>query len=66
MAGKHDEVITKFRKADELEQVAGNGGQEVRDWLAVAEATPAVLRPRVLAYEPLPGCGIGVMAWSTN
>jgi aromatic ring-opening dioxygenase catalytic subunit (LigB family) len=64
--GKQAEVIAKFRKAEELEQVAGNGGQEVRDWLAVAEAAPLSLKPRVLAYEPLPGCGIGVMAWSAN
>jgi len=27
---------------------------------------PADLKPRVLAYEPMPGCGIGVMAWAMN
>lgn len=60
------EVIAKYKRAEDLEQVAGNGGQEVRDWLAVAGAMPANLRPRVLAYEPIPGCGIGVMAWARN
>jgi hypothetical protein len=64
VAGKADEVITKYKKAEELEHVAGNGGQEVRDWLAVAAAMPERLKPRVLSYEPIPGCGIGVMAWA--
>lgn len=64
IAGKTDEVITKYKKAEELERVAGNGGQEVRDWLAVAAAMPTYLKPRVLSYEPIPGCGIGVMAWA--
>lgn len=66
VAGKSDEVISRYRKAEELEHAAGNGGQEVRDWLAVAGAMPAHLKPRVLSYEPLPGCGIGVMAWATE
>jgi aromatic ring-opening dioxygenase catalytic subunit (LigB family) len=66
VAGKGAEVIAKYQKAEELEQVAGNGGQEVRDWLAVAGAMPASLKPRVLSYEPIPGCGIGVMAWAKN
>jgi hypothetical protein len=59
-------VLTKYQKAEELEKVAGNGGQEVRDWLAVAGAMPPTLKPRVLSYEPLPGCGIEVMAWARD
>jgi hypothetical protein len=66
VAGKGDEVITKYKKAEELEQVAGKGGQEVRDGLAVAGAMPAHLKPRVLSYEPIPGCGIGEMAWASE
>ncbi len=64
--GRGTEVIEKYHKAEELEQAAGNGGQEIRDWLAVAGAMPASLKPRVLAYEPIPGCGIGVMEWARN
>ena len=60
------DVIAKYPKPEELEKEAGNGGQEIRDWLAVAAAMPARLKPRVLTYEPLPGCGIGVMAWARN
>jgi aromatic ring-opening dioxygenase catalytic subunit (LigB family) len=62
--GQQNEIIARFRKTEELEAVAGNGGQEVRDWMAAAAAMPPTLRPQVLTYEPLPGCGIGVMAWS--
>jgi aromatic ring-opening dioxygenase catalytic subunit (LigB family) len=65
-AGHQSEIIARYRKAEELDAVAGNGGQEVRDWLAAAGAMPAELNAKVLAYEPLPGCGIGVMAWSKN
>lgn len=63
--GKAAEVIEKYKKADDLEKVAGNGGQEIRDWLAVAGAMPSRLQPRVLAYEPIPqwATGTGVMAW---
>lgn len=57
------DVIATYKKSEDLEKDAGNGGQEIRDWLAVAAAMPATLTPRILAYEPLPGCGIGVMAW---
>jgi aromatic ring-opening dioxygenase catalytic subunit (LigB family) len=64
VGGRGAEVLTKYQRAEELEKEAGNGGQEVRDWLAVAGAMPASLKPRVLAYEPIPGCGIGVMAWA--
>lgn len=64
--GKAAEVIEKYKKADDLEKVAGNGGQEIRDWLAVAGAMPSSLQPRVLAYEPIPqwATGTGVMAWA--
>jgi aromatic ring-opening dioxygenase catalytic subunit (LigB family) len=62
--GQQDEIVTRYRKAEELEADAGNGGQEVRDWLAAAGAMPPGLKAQVLAYEPLPGCGIGVMAWT--
>ncbi len=63
---KANEVIEKYKKAEDLEEIAGNGGQEIRDWLAVAGAVPAHLRARVLAYEPIPqwATGTGVMAWT--
>lgn len=66
--GKSTEVIEKYKKAEELEKTAGNGGQEIRDWLAVAGAMPVELTPRVLAYEPIPqwATGTGVMAWAGN
>jgi len=66
VASRGTDVIAKYPKPEELEKDAGNGGQEIRDWLAVAAAMPAHLKPRVLTYEPLPGCGIGVMAWARN
>lgn len=60
-----DQVFAKYPR-NELEGIAGNGGNEVRDWLAVAGAMPAGLRPEVLAYEPIRqwATGTGVMAWS--
>jgi len=66
--GKSAEVVEKYKKAEELEMIAGNGGQEIRDWLAVAGAMPSSLTPRVLAYEPIPqwATGTGVMAWARN
>ena len=66
--GKSAEVVEKYKNAEELEQIAGNGGQEIRDWLAVAGAMPTNLKPRVLAYEPIPqwATGTGVMAWARN
>jgi aromatic ring-opening dioxygenase catalytic subunit (LigB family) len=66
VAGKEDEVVDRYPKYEVLEKEAGNGGQEIRDWLAVAAAMPTPLRPRILTYEPMPGCGIGVMAWTGN
>jgi len=65
-AGRQSDIIARYKKAEELDAVAGNGGQEVRDWLAAAGAMPPSLRAQVLAYEPVPGCGIGVMAWTKN
>jgi aromatic ring-opening dioxygenase catalytic subunit (LigB family) len=65
-AGKQSEIIAKYKKAEDIEAVAGNGGQEVRDWLAAAAAMPATFKGQVLTYEPRPGCGIGVMAWTRN
>ncbi|MCS6927349.1 MAG: hypothetical protein NZ578_15775 [Candidatus Binatia bacterium] len=64
--GRSGEVIETYKKAEDLEKVAGNGGQEIRDWLAVAGAMPPTLTPRVLAYEPIPqwATGTGVMAWA--
>jgi aromatic ring-opening dioxygenase catalytic subunit (LigB family) len=64
--GQLDQIVARYGKAEELEAVAGNGGQEIRDWLAVAAAMPASLRAKNLAYEPLPGCGIGIMVWSQS
>ncbi len=66
--GKSAEVIEKYKNAEELEKIAGNGGQEIRDWLAVAGAMPSRLKPRVLAYEPIPqwATGTGVLAWAKN
>jgi hypothetical protein len=62
------EVIEKYRSRAELEHTAGNGGNEIRDWLAVAGAMPERLRPRVLAYEPVQEwvTGTGVMAWAAT
>jgi aromatic ring-opening dioxygenase catalytic subunit (LigB family) len=64
--GRQSDVIARYKKAEELDAVAGNGGQEVRDWLAAAGAMPSSFKAQTLAYEPLPGCGIGVMAWTKN
>ncbi len=68
VAGRSAEVVEKYRRSEDLERIAGNGGQEIRDWLAVAGAMPSYLKPRVLAYEPIPqwATGTGVMAWAAN
>ncbi|MGH7985197.1 MAG: hypothetical protein ACREQX_02785 [Candidatus Binataceae bacterium] len=65
--GRASEVL-KYRGWEELEHIAGNGGQEIRDWLAVAGAMPLRLKPRVLAYEPIRqwATGTGVMAWASK
>ncbi len=45
---------------DAIERDGGNGGQEIRNWIAVLGALPGV-KGEVLAYEPVPewltGCG---------
>jgi len=68
LEGKSAEVIEKYKNWEELEKTAGNGGQEIRDWLAVAGAMPSGLKPRVLAYEPIQQwvTGTGIMAWTRN
>jgi hypothetical protein len=65
-AGAIPEIATRYARYEDLEAVAGNGGHEIRDWLAVAGAMPSHLKPRVLAYEALRPwfTGTGVMAWS--
>jgi hypothetical protein len=62
------EAAGRYAKYEDLEAVAGNGGHEIRDWLAVAGAMPSQLRPTVLAYEPLKpwSTGTGIMAWSAE
>ncbi|MBI1725811.1 MAG: hypothetical protein HYR50_00930 [Candidatus Rokubacteria bacterium] len=46
--------------ANEIERDGGNGGQEIRHWIAVPDALPGV-KGEVLAYKPVPewltGCG---------
>jgi hypothetical protein len=66
--GEISEVTTRYAKYEDLEAVAGNGGHEIRDWLAVAGAMPPQLHPHVLAYEPLKSwlTGTGIMAWSSD
>jgi aromatic ring-opening dioxygenase catalytic subunit (LigB family) len=65
---RNGDVWERYRHAEDLEKVAGNGGQEIRDWLAVAGAMPLQLKPQVLAYEPIPqwATGTGVMAWTAD
>ena len=62
------DVVEKYRRSEDLERDAGNGGQEIRDWLAVAGAMPPRLKSQVLAYEPIPqwATGTGVMAWTAD
>jgi len=66
-AGGIPEITERYARYEDLEAVAGNGGHEIRDWLAVAGAMRAEMRPRVLAYEPLKAwlTGTGIMAWSS-
>jgi hypothetical protein len=60
------EATGRYARYEELEAVAGNGGHEIRDWLAVAGAMPPLWRPEVLAYKPLKrwSTGTGIMGWS--
>ncbi len=50
-----------FLTHEEIEREAGNGGQEIRNWLAVLGAFHGK-KGEVLAYEPVPdwltGCGV--------
>ena len=45
---------------DEIERDGGNGGQEIRNWIALLGAVPG-WKGEALAYEPVPewitGCG---------
>ncbi len=61
-----DAATSRYSRYEDLEAVAGNGGHEIRDWLAVAGAMSAQLKPALLAYEPLKqwSTGTGIMAWS--
>lgn len=61
-----DEATGRYARYEELEAVAGNGGHEIRDWLAAAGAMPPTCRPEVLAYKPVKrwSTGTGIMAWS--
>jgi hypothetical protein len=61
------EITDRYARYEDLEAVAGNGGHEIRDWLAVAGAMTGRMRPRVLAYEPLKAwfTGTGIAAWSS-
>jgi hypothetical protein len=62
------EINRRYARYEDLEAVAGNGGHEIRDWLAVAGAMPSRLRPQVLAYEPLKAwsTGTGIVGWSAS
>jgi aromatic ring-opening dioxygenase catalytic subunit (LigB family) len=64
--GEIEEITGRYARYEDLEAAAGNGGHEIRDWLAVAGAMPERFRPQVLAYEPLKlwSTGTGVMAWT--
>jgi catalytic LigB subunit of aromatic ring-opening dioxygenase len=66
-AGDISEITSRYARYEDLEAIAGNGGHEIRDWLAVAGAMPERLRARLLAYEPLKEwfTGTGIMAWSS-
>jgi len=66
-AGAIPEITDRYCRYEDLEAVAGNGGHEIRDWLAVAGAMPRQTRPHILAYEPLKAwsTGTGIMAWSS-
>ena len=65
-AGETEAIATRYARYQDLEAVAGNGGQEIRDWLAVAGAMPSRMTAHVLAYEPLKPwmTGTGIMGWS--
>ncbi|MBV8773493.1 MAG: hypothetical protein JO166_14365 [Deltaproteobacteria bacterium] len=60
------QITERYARYEDLEAVAGNGGHEIRDWLAVAGVMPSSMRPHLLAYEPLKSwsTGTGIVAWS--
>ena len=66
--GEFAEATSRYSRYEDLEATAGNGGHEIRDWLAVAGAMPHSLKPRVLAYEALQpwSTGTGIMVWSAE
>jgi Catalytic LigB subunit of aromatic ring-opening dioxygenase len=68
IAGEVAEIASRYARYEDLEAIAGNGGHEIRDWLAVAGAMPMKMRPRLLAYEPLKAwsTGTGIVSWSAE
>ena len=38
----------------------------IRNWEIAQKWSSLCLQPRVVSYEPIPGCGIGGMAWAGN
>jgi hypothetical protein len=48
-----EEISDVYADEKKLEAAAGNGGQEVRDWVSTAAAMPPQFTGRVLAYEPI-------------
>jgi len=58
------EPLTRLTR-DEIERDGGNGGQEIRNWIALLGALPG-RRGEVLAYEPVPewitGCAVAWVA----
>jgi hypothetical protein len=68
IGGRVPEITSRYARYEDLEAVAGNGGHEIRDWLAVAGVMPSRMRPRLLAYEPLKAwfTGTGIVAWSAT
>ena len=38
----------------------------IRNWEIAQKWSSLCLQPQVLSYEPIPGCGIGGMAWAGN
>jgi hypothetical protein len=66
ISGEASEITSRYARYEDLEAVAGNGGHEIRDWLAVAGAMPRGFKAQALAYAPLRAwaTGTGIMAWS--
>jgi 2,3-dihydroxyphenylpropionate 1,2-dioxygenase len=66
LTGKLEQVIERYPSADGLGREIGNGGQEIRNWVAAAGAIPGTLTPRKLAYEPAMAIGLGAIDWTAN